>query len=286
MNHSRIGIAVASCDEGDLLRDSLASVVGFDEVIVFDLECSDDTVDVAERLGATVVSYARPPYIERIRSQQLARASTEWILFLDPDERVPDGWLEAARGLVAAASDEVSAFWIGYREIAFGTPLAHTRQGAAKIALVRAAHAAGRNPERVMPHEPLLLSGRVAAVPAVLPLIDHVGYRSVSASIDKLARYATHAGVGSAAPEGVGPLTGIKMLWGGVVMSGAYKDGAAGVAVASMSAIGDYLGLLERWDRAGRPPSPVGARQRLLLTLSRLAHRGQWRLRRGLRRPS
>ena len=278
-----IGVVVASCDEGDLLDECLASVSAFDEVIVFDLDSADDTIDVAERHGARVVRLPRPPYIERIRTDQLAQATADWILMLDPDERVPDGWLDVARVLVENAPTEVSAFWIGYREIAFGVPLQHTRVGAAKIALIKAERARGLAPDVVLPHEPVHLTGVVAPVPAGIPLIDHLGYRSVSASIAKLARYATHGGVSSAPDGGIGPLTGIKMLWGGVVMSGAYKDGAAGITVASMSAIGDYLGLLERWDRNGQKPIVLNSRQRSMLGLARRAHQAQWRIRRDIR---
>jgi hypothetical protein len=279
-----LGAAIASCDEGDLLSDCLPSVSGFDEVVVFDLESTDETVAIARAHGADVVSLGRPPYVELIRSEQLARMTTDWVLFVDPDERVPRGWLDVTRRLVTEAPPDVSAFWIGYREIAFGTPLMHTRLGAAKIALVRRAHAAGRDTRVVLPHEPLDLTGRVATVPAELPLIEHVGYRTVSGSIGKLARYAVNGGVGAATSDEVGPLTGIKLLWGGVVMSGAYKDGVPGIAVASMSALGDYLGLLERWERGGRPPAPLNRGRMLALGAARVAHQVQWRLRRALRR--
>ena len=283
MNQVSLGVLVASCDEGDLLDECLASVSAFDEVVVFDLDSTDDTVAVASHHGARVVPLPRPQYIERIRSEQLAQATSDWILLLDPDERVPDGWLDAARVLVHNAPSHVSAFWIGYREIAFGVHLEHTRVGAAKIALVRADQAQGRDSETVLPHEALHLAGTVGALPTGLPLIQHVGYRSVSASITKLARYAMHGGVSSAPDGAIGPLTCIKTLWRGVVMSGAYKDGTAGIAVASMSAIGDYLGLLERWDQNGQPPAEPSTRQRLLLGLARKGHRAQWRIRRQIR---
>jgi hypothetical protein len=69
------------------------------------------------------------------------------------------------------------------------------------------------------------------------------------------------------------------------VMSGAYRDGSPGVAVASLSAIGDYLGMLERWDREGRPSSTrLRGRERLMVGMGRLAYRAQWRARRLARR--
>lgn len=278
-----ITACVASCDEADLLAECLSSLLELDEVIVFDLQSSDSTRALAEAQHVRVVSLPRPAFIELIRQEQLDASASEWVLFVDPDERLPNGWVEATRRVLESMAPSESGLWLAYREVAFGRPLQVTRFGAAKIALVRRDAARGLPKERAKPHAPLLIEGQVLQVNASIPLISHVGFTSVSSAISKLSRYAENDGIGAVAAEGFGPLTCIKMLWGSVVMTGAYRDGSAGVAVASLSAIGDYLGLLQRWDRQGRPKQRDSKVETALITVARTGHRAQWSLRRKVR---
>lgn len=283
MTEPTISLVIASSDEGHLLGACLDSATGFDEVLVFDLECRDDTASIARERGADVIRLTRPPFIELIRSDQVSYASSDWILFVDPDERLPEGWTRAARLAIRDAPD-VAAYWLGYREVAFDRELLHARYGAAKVALVRRDSVIPQPKEHLKPHAPLVIAGQVSPKTETIPLILHVGYRSVRDSIAKLGRYASHGGVGLGGDSvDLRATTAIKMLWSSVVMGEAYKDGSAGIAVASLSAIGDYLGLLQRWDESGRPNAHSSRLTQSGLTFARRLHDAQWAVRRSAR---
>ncbi len=70
-----------------LLPDCIASVPGVDEVLVVDSGSDDDTVAVAERLGARVIHQGWLGYGPQKRFAAL-QAKHDWILSLDADERL------------------------------------------------------------------------------------------------------------------------------------------------------------------------------------------------------
>lgn len=77
---------VSSRNEAGLLGRCLESIAFCDEIIVIDIDSSDDTAAVAARLGARVLRHAWVPIAERARIELVGEAKHEWLLFLDPDE--------------------------------------------------------------------------------------------------------------------------------------------------------------------------------------------------------
>jgi hypothetical protein len=74
-----------------------------DEIIVVDLSSTDASAAVAARFGARVVRRDPVPFVELVRNEAAALAAHDWILVLDPDERVTTGLAGALRD---AARDE------------------------------------------------------------------------------------------------------------------------------------------------------------------------------------
>lgn len=86
-----ISVCIVSRNEADKLAASLPSVGWADEIIVMDLTSGDGSADTARRHGARVISRAPVPVVELVRNEVAAAARGEWILVLDPDERVSPG---------------------------------------------------------------------------------------------------------------------------------------------------------------------------------------------------
>ena len=58
-----------------------------DEIIVCDMYSDDDTVKIAESLGAKIVFHERTGFVEPARHFAISKASYEWVLVLDADEQ-------------------------------------------------------------------------------------------------------------------------------------------------------------------------------------------------------
>jgi glycosyltransferase involved in cell wall biosynthesis len=118
-----IAVCVVCRNEADKLEACLESVAWADEIIVMDLRSSDGSAEVAERHGATVVTREPIPIVEPLRNELAARARGEWILALDPDERVSPGLAEELRRV--AARDDVDLVEIPFTHWDFGYPPSH-----------------------------------------------------------------------------------------------------------------------------------------------------------------
>src|SRR4051794_41739520 len=92
---------IASRNEAALLQDRLAELARCDEVIVIDLESTDRTSEIAEAAGARLVHHALVPIAGGARAEVAGLARHDWLLFADPDERLPAAALDAAGTFLA-----------------------------------------------------------------------------------------------------------------------------------------------------------------------------------------
>ena len=83
----RLTVTVITKNEAENLAAALASVAFADEIIVVDAESTDDTVAIAKRFTDRVEVRAWPGYIAQ-KNYAASRASHDWILSIDADERV------------------------------------------------------------------------------------------------------------------------------------------------------------------------------------------------------
>ena len=84
-----------------VLEACLESVAFADEIVVVDAASSDDTVQIAERLGARVV---QKEWLGFGRQKQFAvdQAQHDWVLCVEPDERVSPPLAESIQKALAA----------------------------------------------------------------------------------------------------------------------------------------------------------------------------------------
>jgi tetratricopeptide (TPR) repeat protein len=88
-------------DEEALLEAALLSVRDWvDEMVVVDTGSTDRTVEIARDLGATLHFYAWPNSFAQARNETLRRATGQWCLVLDADERVRGAHPERVRDLL------------------------------------------------------------------------------------------------------------------------------------------------------------------------------------------
>jgi glycosyltransferase involved in cell wall biosynthesis len=123
---SRISVCIVCRNEADRLGPCLESVSWADEVIVMDLESTDDSVALATRNGAQVLHHEPVPIVEFIRNEVSAHATGDWILALDPDERVTPGLAAELRRL--SVRSDLDAVVIPRMNYDLGFPPSHPVQ--------------------------------------------------------------------------------------------------------------------------------------------------------------
>src|SRR5258706_16159037 len=95
-----LSAAIIVRDEAAHLDGCLESLTDLvDDIVVVDTGSSDGSIDVARRHGAVVVSDPWHNDFSRARNRSLDLAPSDWILYVDADERVtgdasrPRAWL-------------------------------------------------------------------------------------------------------------------------------------------------------------------------------------------------
>src|SRR5258705_4216690 len=101
MTALRIALLVPVKNEAANLAECLAALQGFDEIVVVDSASTDKTVEIARAAGATVLDFRWAGGFPKKRNWVLQNFTfgTEWVLFIDADEKVTP----AFKAAVAAA---------------------------------------------------------------------------------------------------------------------------------------------------------------------------------------
>ena len=93
---------VLTHNESAQIADCIKTLRFADRVIVFDSYSTDDTVSVAQRCGADIFQHEFENYAEqRNAALDAADEMTDWVLFVDADERVSDALAEEIREKIA-----------------------------------------------------------------------------------------------------------------------------------------------------------------------------------------
>lgn len=182
-----ISACIVCRDEGDRLDDCLASLAWADEILVLDLESTDDSSEVAARRGARVVSHPPVPIVELVRNEIAGHAQGDWILVLDPDERVSPGLAEALA--VLRGRDDLDGVWIPRQNIDFGhAPQAPEHRFEYQLRMYRRSRVEWPTQPNKLPAIP---EERVHRVPARDELVlVHIRNRTVAEALERVLRYA------------------------------------------------------------------------------------------------
>jgi hypothetical protein len=108
---SGVGRSISACmivkNEQPFLDGCLSSLKGLvDEIVIVDTGSQDESLDIARRHGVRLIEWAWRDDFAAARNIGLDAASSEWLLYIDADERLADTSYERLR----AGLDRADAF--------------------------------------------------------------------------------------------------------------------------------------------------------------------------------
>jgi (heptosyl)LPS beta-1,4-glucosyltransferase len=155
---SSLSVVVLTLNEEERIGGCLESVAWADELIVVDTGSRDRTVELAQAHGSRIVR-AEWQGFSKAKEFALQQASSDWILLLDADERVPEELAQEIRRAVAESPEEIAGYAIPRRAHFLGRWIDHGGWYPGYVVrLVR--HGRGRFDGSLV-HESMEIDGRV-----------------------------------------------------------------------------------------------------------------------------
>jgi (heptosyl)LPS beta-1,4-glucosyltransferase len=182
-----VSACIVCRNEADRLGPCLDSASWADEIIVLDLESEDGSVELARRYGARIISHEPVPVVEAVRNVVADAATGDWILALDPDERVSAGLREELLRL--RHRSDIDAVAIPFMNYDLGYPALHpAHRHDPKPRFYRRERVRWPEVPNALPEIP---SDRLLTLPARDDLVMiHERNRTVAEAIERALRYA------------------------------------------------------------------------------------------------
>ncbi len=108
MNKRKISICIITLNEAEHIRAACESVSWADEILVVDSGSTDRTREIATECGAHVLKNSWPGFAPQ-REFAAAHAAHEWIFALDADERVSEELRSSIEDLLSKSDDGILA---------------------------------------------------------------------------------------------------------------------------------------------------------------------------------
>lgn len=115
-----ISVLILTYNEAVNLSDCIRSVSFSDDVVVLDSFSSDETVNIANSFGATVLERKFDNYAAQRNYGLTHDFKHDWVLMLDADERIPDGFIQELRGATELEGNPVTLYRMRRKDMFMG----------------------------------------------------------------------------------------------------------------------------------------------------------------------
>ena len=114
---NKISVLIQTFNEEKGISDSIQSAnLLTDSLLLTDMQSTDKTVEIANKMGAKIVSFdSHPLYVEPAREFGIKQIKTDWVFILDADERITKELAEEIKK--AVQSDEYTYYKIPRKNI-------------------------------------------------------------------------------------------------------------------------------------------------------------------------
>lgn len=179
-----ISVIITTHNEADNIRAVLESVKWAQEVIVVDSYSTDGTKKIAKSLGATVWERAYKGPAEQ-KNWAIPRASFQWVLVLDADERVTEALRLEIQQIIEQAPVK-DAYWIRRQNHFMGKRVRYSGWQTDKVIRLLRRDKCRYNQKQV--HEEIATEGLEVGI-LQQPML-HFTFKSVAHYLAKIERYA------------------------------------------------------------------------------------------------
>ncbi|MDQ3008196.1 MAG: glycosyltransferase family 2 protein [bacterium] len=246
-----ISVIVIAKNEAEMIANCLESLQWCDEIIVIDNESSDATAELAKRSGARVITSTAATFSE-IRNKGLQTAKTDWVLYIDADERVTPKL--ASEITQAIMKSEATAYSLTRRNILYGHEMQHG--GWQNDEVVRLFKREAIITWHGEVHEHAEVSGQQLKLSTPLW---HLTHRNIVSGLLKTAEW-TPVEAKLLYEANVPAVTLFTLLrkggmsvWRHAVRKQGYKDGVAGWVEALVQGMNRMLVYMQVWEMQQKP---------------------------------
>lgn len=248
-----ISVVISAYNEEKNIKECIESVKDLaDEIIVVDNSSTDKTGVIAKKAGAILFHQENNPHkIDLQKNFGFNKASYEWILSLDADERLTPKLIDEIKKAIHGA-DHVSGFWIPRKNMIFKKWIKHSiwwpdyqlrifRKGKGKFLAASV-------------HKPLEVKGETRHLSE--PLV-HYNYESISQFVNRMNNIYTEIEADAIIESNE------KMHWTAAVklplsdflktyfLQQGYKDGLHGLVLSILQSFYMFLVFAKVWERQG-----------------------------------
>jgi glycosyltransferase involved in cell wall biosynthesis len=249
-----ISALIIAKNEAAMIENCINSVNWCDEVIVIDDGSTDKTREISESLGALVISFKHNSF-SRLREEALKRAKSDWVIYIDADERVTPTLAKEINVMIETSN--ASAFKVQRENIYFGQKF--NAGGWQDDWVERVFKRADLKSWFGEVHESPNYSGSLLNLKTKLT---HFTHRDTVSGLHKTAAW-TPIEAKELFKSGVSEVTLLTLFRKGfmeffrrAVINKGYKDGTAGLIESVIQGINRILVYIQVWELQQQPSIP------------------------------
>ncbi len=245
-----LSVVINTLNEEENLLNAIKSVKNLsDEIIVVDMMSDDKTQEIAKKLGAKVYEHEKMGYVEPARNFAISKATGDWILILDADERITPELHTKIKQIINSENPQ-DYYRIPRKNLVFGKWLRHSRWWPDyNIRLFKKGYVEWNEVIHSVP----MTRGDGADLEAIDEnAIVHYHYVSIDQYVERMNRYTTHQAIALAQNK-------YNFNWKDIITKPTneflsryfegegYKDGVHGLALSGLQAFSELVVYLKVW---------------------------------------
>lgn len=238
-------------NEAEMIENCLRTLNWCDEIIVVDDNSEDETATIAQKYATKVVSFSSESF-SQLREKALSLAQSDWVFYVDADERVTPQLAEEIQNQVQ--TQEATVYSVQRRNICYGTELTAGGWQDDWVERVFSKHNLKGWYGKV--HESPKYTGQLSKLHNQLI---HLTHRNTVSGLIKTSQWTpieAHALYAANIPQ-VSFLTllrkGFMEFFRRVIIKKGYRDGNPGLIEATVQAINKVLIYIQVWELQQNP---------------------------------